>query len=481
MKPPRSRKRPAISRQLDRFFRRPQVELSVGLLIIVSIGLTLLEFLLSAADSKKPAELLDEVQLTNDVITMVFVIELLLRFVATWSPRRYVREYWIDLIATLPSLLPGFFAARVMRLFRLLRILRLFGYVSRLSTNYPYILRKGLVEYIFVCGLLVLTVLLGTSAMMLFEARNGMSFGEAFWFSLHSLFAGEPIPEAPQSVGGRVVAVVVMFMGLTIFAMFTGTVSAFMVERLRLRGKSVESEQLENHVVICGWNTKAAIIIEECRASHLGSDTPIVVVSQWEHEAPSVSANLQSQVFFVNEDFTRVSTLERVGIHHAKMCIILNDTSGGRNEQDADARTILAALTAEKLNPDVYTCAELNNRDYASHLKMGKVNDYVVSSEHSAYMMAQAALNRGMMDVFNELLTHQHGNQFYRIPVPEQLVGREFDEVLSELRQSHGALLIAVGKGHEMSVNPIGHVLAADEEIVVISQKVPFPERVSTG
>jgi voltage-gated potassium channel len=470
----RSHKRPEISRKLDWFFRRPQVELAVGLLIVVSIVLTFVEFLYSAIDSAESKQFLGQVQLFNDVITWFFVIELVLRFVGCWSPRRYLREYWIDLVATLPSLLPGFFAARVMRLFRLLRILRLFGYVSRLSSNYPYILRKGIVEYIFVCGLLILTVLLGTSAMMLFESGNGMSFREAFWFSLHSLFAGEPIPQAPQSVGGRIVAVGVMFMGLTIFAMFTGTVSAFMVERIRIGGKTVESELLENHVVICGWNTKAEIIIEECRASHLDADTAIVVVSQWEHEAPTVPASLQSQLYFVNDDFTRVATLEKVGIHQARMCIILNDTSGGRNEQDADARTILAALTAEKLNPDVYTCAELNNRDYASHLKMGKVNDYVVSSEHSAYMMAQAALNRGMMGMFNELLTHRHGNQFFRVPVPEQFVGYSFDDLLNELKKSRDALLIAVGRGNETKVNPAGHIMSAGEEIVVIAAKAPF-------
>lgn len=470
----RRRKRPEISRKLDWFFRRPQVELAVGLLIVVSIVLTFVEFLYSAIDSAGSKQFLGQVQLVNDAITWFFVVELVLRFVASWSPRRYLREYWIDLVATLPSLLPGFFAARVMRLFRLLRILRLFGYVSRLSSNYPYILRKGIVEYIFVCGLLILTVLLGTSAMMLFESGNGMSFHEAFWFSLHSLFAGEPIPQAPQSVGGRIVAVGVMFMGLTIFAMFTGTVSAFMVERIRNGGKTVESERLENHVVICGWNTKAEIIIEECRASHLDADTAIVVVSQWEHEAPTVPASLQSQLYFVNDDFTRVATLEKVGIHQARMCIILNDTSGGRNEQDADARTILAALTAEKLNPDVYTCAELNNRDYASHLKMGKVNDYVVSSEHSAYMMAQAALNQGMMGMFNELLTHRHGNQFFRFPVPEQFVGYSFDDLLNELKKSHDALLIAIGRGHETKVNPAGHIMSAGEEIVVIAAKAPF-------
>jgi voltage-gated potassium channel len=182
---------------------------------------------------------------------------------------------------------------------------------------------------------------------------------------------------------------------------------------------------------------------------------------------------LGPHVIFANDDFTRVAALEKVGIHKARTCIILNDTSGGRSEQDADARTILAALTAEKLNPSVYTCAELNNSDYASHLRMGKVNDYVVSSEYSAYMMAQAVLSRGLMGVFNELLTHQHGNQFYRLTIPESYVGRNFDEVLAELRQSHQAILIAVGRHHEMTVNPANYQFGAGDEIVVIADHAP--------
>lgn len=465
--------RPGVSKSLERFFRSPVVECFIGLLILFSIFLTLGEFLLTAGAVDGYEGQLHRVQWVSECITWFFVVELTLRFVATWSPRRYFREYWIDLLATIPSLFSGFFASRLMRFFRLLRILRVFGYVSRLSTNYPYIVRKGLFEYVTVCGLLLLTVLLGTSAMMLFEGGNGMSYGEAFWFSLHSLFAGEPIPEAPDSLGGRIVAVFVMFMGLTIFAMFTGTVSAFMVERLRTKGKTLDSDRLENHVVICGWNAKAEIIIEEYRASHVSNDTPIVVVTQWEHDPPEIAGPLQAQVTFVNDDFTKVPTLKRVGIEHAQVCIILNDTSAGRTEQDADARTILAALTAEKINPSVYTCAELNNRDYASHLQMGQVNDFVVSSEHSAYMMAQAAMNRGLMDVFKELLTHQHGNQFYRLAVPPSFYGKSFDDALVEIRNTHQALLIAVGKGHDMQVNPGDYTLKEDDEIVVIAQKTP--------
>ena len=466
---PSGRNRPAVCRAIGRFFDRSAVELTIGIMILFSIAMTLAEFALVADSESSNRVVLLRLQQINEVITWIFVVELSLRYIAVWSPKRYFREYWIDLLATLPSLFSGLFASRLMRLFRLLRILRLFGFLSRVSSSYPYILKRGLVEYIIVCGLLLLTVLLGTSAMVLFEGNDRMSFHQAFWFNVYSLFAGEPIPESPQSPGGRVVAVLVMFMGLTIFAMFTGTISAFMVERIRTKGKTVEAEHLEKHIVICGWNAKAEIIIKEYRASHHNNDTPIVVLTQWEHDPPTIPESLHTNIFFVNDDFTRVPALERVGIHQANVCIVLNDTSGGRTEQDADARTILAALTAEKLNPNVYTCAELNNSDYASHLEVGHVNDYVVSSEYSAYIMAQAAMNRGLMGVFNELLTQQRGNQFYRVTVTHEYSGKSFEDLMIELRRNHQAILIAVSRDNHMVVNPEEHVFQENDELVVIS------------
>ena len=55
--------------------------------------------------------------------------------------------------------------------------------------------------------------------------------------------------------------------------------------------------------------------------------------------------------------------MEKARVHRANTCIILSDMSQGRSVQAADAWTILTALTAltvEKLNLDIYTCAELS-------------------------------------------------------------------------------------------------------------------------
>lgn len=464
-------------RALGRFFSRAYVEISIGVLVLVSVLLTLIEFTFySVADAHASNPRLVQLEWANFVITLVFVVELTLRFFATPSTLRFFREYWIDIIAVLP-IFRIFRSVRILRLFRLIRVLRIFGVASRLSMHFPDIMRRGLLEYIFVCGLLGLTVLFGTGAMMYFEGQQVSAGGErfdfdnSFWFSLYSLFAGEPIPGPPQTVGGKIVAVFVMFMGLTIFAMFTGTVSAFMVERLRAEGRIVNWEQLEDHLIICGWNSKAEIIVREFRASASATDTPIAVITQFDGEPPTTSADIQRHVQFLNDDFTRVPALEQAGVHRAKTCVIMADTSGGRSEQDADARTILASLTVEKLNPAVYTCAELLNRSYASHLKMGNVNDFVVSGEYGAYLLAQAAMNGGLMGVFSELLTYQHGNEFYRLPVPSAWHGKSFMDLFVEVKQTHNAVLIAVHTdANQMIVNPANHTFGPGDEVVVIAE-----------
>jgi voltage-gated potassium channel len=470
---------------LSSFFACVWVELAVGALVLISVGLTLLEFAY-AETARSPAHDLTASRLTlvNDLITAAFAVELSLRYLAATSKRQFFRTYWLDILAVLP-LLRIFRAGRALRLLRLVRLLRAFGVVSRLASHFPYVLRRGALEFIVVCGLLALTVVFASGGILYFEGRRAageaamagstgredFDLDDSFWFSVYSLFAGEPVPGPPQTVGGKVIAVFVMFMGVTIFAMFTGTVSAFMVERLQSEGGKVDWDSLQDHVIICGWNNQAEIIIRELRASAGRERTPIVVIAGGTKEQLLLPPDIDANVMFCFDDFTRIAVLEKVGIHRAATCIILADTQGGRSDQDADARTILAALTVEKLNPSVYTCAELLNRSYGTHLRMGRVNDYVVSGEHGAFLLAQAAMNRGLMDVFAELLTYQKGNEFYRIKLPDQFAGRSFLELFVELKQQHNAVLVSVHTADgQMFLNPREYIFRAGDEIVVIAE-----------
>lgn len=499
---------------LRRFFHQIWVEISIGVLVVISVALTLAEFWLEAQLASGVSGVptffgelsqstMDAMVLVNDLITTTFVIELTLRFLAASSKKRFFAEFWLDIIATLP-LFRVFRAARALRLLRLGRLFRLFGVMSRLSGHYPAMFRRGIFDFLLISGLLVLTILFGTLAITHFEtsprrnlsqapgeaiaasaeeygvgreglgSENQFNLNHSFWFSIYTLFAGEPIPSAPRTLSGKIVSVFLMFMGLTIFAIFAGTVSAFMVDRMRMEGRVVDWDALQNHIIICGWTPKTFTIIEEYRASSATRRMPIVVITEMERELLEEACSDFSSVYFLHEDFTKVTALERAGIAQAKTCLVLTDTSGGRSEQDADARTILTALTVEKLNESVYTCAEIVNRSYATHLKDGKVNDFVVSGEYGAHMLAQAAMNKGLIGILGELMTYQHGNEFYRLPIPNSWVGASFDEKLTDVKKSSEIILVAVhSQGNSPVVNPRNYHFRADDDVVLISNGVP--------
>ena len=51
----------------------------------------------------------------------------------------------------------------------------------------------------------------------------------------------------------------------------------------------------------------------------------------------------------IQEDYTNVDVLTRSGVKNAHLAMILAEDLEGRNTHDIDARTILAALTIEKI------------------------------------------------------------------------------------------------------------------------------------
>ena len=420
-------------------------------------------------------------------ISAVFAIELLLRFRIAASRRGYFREYWIDILSTLPLLAalrlpfvegasatpPGWLAAlALLRIFRLLRLMKIARHRVLL---FPRVLRKGAREVFFASGFVMLAVVFASAALVMFERDSNPSLGtfpQAFWFSVYSVIATEPIPGPPHTFGGHVIAVFVILTGLFTFATVVGTISALVSDRMRSGDLIADWEDLRDHLIICGFNRKAEIIIKEYINAYPDDDRPIVVLAELEGGIPQLrDAVSRTRVQFLNDDFTKLEALEKAGVRRAARCILLADTSKGRKERDADARTVLAALTIERLNPAVYTVAEIHRREHAHHLEMGKVNDYVVSGEQSAFLLAQSAITRGVMSVFSELLTREHGNRFSRCSLTSQWKGKSFLELMVHMKEVHNALLVGVEEGDKIVVNPTAYVFTGSEDVVLIAAR----------
>ncbi|MEK6234465.1 MAG: ion transporter [Planctomycetales bacterium] len=182
---PKENSAPIWKRKLRAFLTHPLADLTIGILIVASVGLTLLESMELAPGNLAALETI------NKIITAVFVVELALRWLAAPTSRRFFSEYWLDILAAAPILeplgVPGW-----LRLLRLLRLFRLMGLFTRYVSFFPYVARRGLVEYCVASGVALLTVLIGSSVILLLEkdANPGLDeFAESFWFSTYTLFA----------------------------------------------------------------------------------------------------------------------------------------------------------------------------------------------------------------------------------------------------------------------------------------------------
>ena len=463
---------PTARDRLAAIMNNTRTELFVALLIIISVALVLWEASVSSS-----WEHYETLALANDALTWVFIVELTLRFLAERRKMRFFRRFWIDIIAVLP-LMRGFRILRVLRLLRLFRVGMIVGRHLRFFTGRASFMR---LEYVLITLAIFVSVLIGAVSIRFAEARVNPAFesiGDSLWFALLTLIGGEPIGAEPVTEFGRVITAGLMMGGLTVFAIFTGTVSAVMVDSLRsIRFRSMEIDEISNHLVICGWNRAGELVIDELL--HSSEYGHIVVVAEDEHiDDLELLRMHEHRIYFVHGDYTRLDVLRQAGVDRARVAILLSDDSkDDRTLQDRDARTVLAAMLIEKLNPSIYTTVQLHNRDNETSLRRIGVEEVIVSDEYVGNIMASVVRNRGIVSVLDELLTAKRGHQFIKVPVPANLAGKTVGDALPTLKAEHDCTLIAVDTGGGSSgivVNPpADFVLEPDHAIIVAGAERP--------
>ncbi len=461
---------------IDRLLRSMIFELGLIFLILLSVALLFVEISADPTHSW-----LKQVMLANDALTMIFVAELSIRLLVARSKRRFFRTYWIDIISVMPAL-RAFRLLRVLRLIRLFRVGILFHRrLKALSTT----MAEGVGIQIALLVNVSIVVLTGAVGIHFIEGGSNPEFSDlkkSFWFSLFTLISGGLETGQPKTQAGMAVAAFVAIGGLTMFAVFTGIVSAVMVQRLKtgMRMQDLHVSEMRQHCVICGWNRSAPKILAELRADSKLRNMDIVVVAEFEDfPEDEVAGEIRDSINFFLGDYTRLSVLNEVGIEFASRAILLADATLPRSDQDRDARTVLAALTIEKLNPKILTCAQLLDRSNDVQLQVAGVEQIVVDDEVSGHLLATAVRSPNLVSVFGELLSIQAGNNIFSIDIPELWIGNTIAEASANLLQSSAAMLIAISSKDTAGVEttqvnpPSSQILTDVDQLVVIAREPP--------
>jgi voltage-gated potassium channel len=357
----------------------------------------------------------------------------------------------------------AFRAGRLVRVLRVLRLLRL-GKVrfvrdslrARLGSPLSSELVNGL-------GLVAVTMWLVTAAAFyLFEQGDNAGiegFGDALWWSMTTLSTVGYGDLYPTSVGGRVVAVVTMLIGVGVIGTLAATMATVLVDVRDRKRRGLGSYRMQGHLLVVGWNEKAAPALREFRADRRFENTPIVVVAALER-APLEMPHLS----FVSGDPMQRTSLERASADTAAAAIVF---AADPNDPRSDHEAALTVLALRRINAEMHISAELVHPDNREHLAVAGCQETVEGNALTSALLVASVQDRGVSELVSYLISSETGSELHRVPVPESYVGGTYrDFAVAMAAESRPVLALA--RKSEMLINPdpTTEILVDDEAFI---------------
>lgn len=434
-------------------------------LIAVSVGFLLLELLLPEGSEPPWLEPLDR------AVLGVFVVEIALRLLSfrpssldlfRLSPGMRVRAHLLgrlryalqplmlfDILAV-SSLVPGLRGLRALRLLRLARTPTIFRYSSPFQ-GLQRAFQDNKLLFVFAFSVFGISVLLGGLSIYLLEVgenRSVSNLGDGLWWAIVTLTTVGFGDITPETVAGKVVGAVLMVAGMFNLALFAGIVGNTLLHAvLSIREEQFRMSGILDHLVICGYDPGARLLLDAILAEVDVERTPVVLFAEGERPG-----DLPPALMWVRGDPTKESELDKVRLTHAGSVIVVGarDTS----PQNADANTILTVFTlrshlakkteSEARQRPVYIVAEILDAENVDHARTAGADEVIETTRLGFALLAHSVTTPGSGAVMSRVVSAGAHSLFVG-RLPEDVEDpSSFGDLARRLKEERRGLLLGV-------------------------------------
>lgn len=473
------------------------VDRFVWLLIAISLALVFADVLRPDSD---PIPLW--FQAVDSVVLWLFVIELVLRVGSRHPPLLNVMEgnrafqirehllsrvrylltpfMLLDVLAVL-ALVPALRGLRALRLLRLLRGVRFFRYSSPLQ-GIARSLQENALLYTFNVAFLLGGV--GIGGLSLFLAERGLNpnvqtLGDGLWWSLVTITTVGYGDVAPVTSVGRGIGGFLMVAGMFTLALFAGTVGSTLLRSLMsLREDTFRMSSFTDHIVVCGYDPSANLLLQSLVNELHDSGTEILVFAPGDRPM-----DLPAQFGWVSGDPTREAELDKAHLPFARVAIII----GARDQliQHADAQTLLALFTlrsflskqpaTRRRKTPLHVIAEILDPENKDHASAAGADEVVETTRFGFDLIAHAAVVPGSGRVMSRVAAAESESLYIeRNPLTDPA---DFGTLAHEIRERYHVVVMGVrlGDSQRVILNPDDDLIVApDDELVYLGSKPLF-------
>ena len=309
-------------------------------------------------------------------------------------------------------------------------------------------------------GILV-TMVLGGFVLQWLEPGDISKDDNPFWWAIVTMTTVGYGDFSPKTPGGRVFAVLIMFIGISLVSLLTATISSIFVAQKIREGKGLEKLNLTDHLILCGWNPNGERMLNSIQQLSQGIKKDLVLINEMNEEDVTQLKNRfqDMRIHFVSGDFTQEEILHRASVTDANTVIVLPNTTGSE-VATYDEKTIFATLTIKSIDPAIRVVAYLLDRENLTHIKRANADEVVVGDDFSAHILASHVVDPGVPQIANQLIDSNSSSRFKRVSIPTEFVGKSYNDLFRHFRKMDGSLLIGVFSEDENL--GIGAILSSD-------------------
>jgi voltage-gated potassium channel len=277
-------------------------------------------------------------------------------------------------------------------------------------------------------------IFVSTIVMYSLEPDNFESLVNTFYFVLTTLTTVGYGDYSPITLPAKLYTVFMFLIGIGLLGVVIGKIiDAFTILR-KMREEGRLSYMKKNHIVISGWSKKAESAIQEILDSD--TDMEVVIVDTLPKSPVELSEN---RVHYIQGDPTSEEAFVKANIPNAKAVIVFTDDTI-QDPSLKDAKSLLVAITVERLAPNVHTTVEVMAEKNISNFSHVKVDEFILSQETISRLAVRSALYKGVSQVYSQLISRQHGEDLYKISKKAEWI--TYNDAFQDLLVQ-GATLIA--------------------------------------
>lgn len=302
-----------------------------------------------------------------------------------------------------------------------------------------------------IVSLLLLIIFTGTISYHFIE---GWSLFDSLYMTVITITTTGYSEVAEMSPAGKVLSMLLMFVGVGVFFYSINLLIPVLVERGQERWKKMLDE-IKDHYIVCGYGIMGREITEE-----LPKDKIVVIDMNME----KINLAREKGLLAIQGDATEEEVLEMANVRTAKALITC---------LPSDSANAFAVMIAKDLNPDIFTIAVL--RTPAGSKKVSRTGvDILLSPYSDAAKKIYMALSRPAAAELVEIFSKKGGTlMLQKISLQsDHISGKTLRDI--DIRRKSGCTVVAIERNGEiiipdpetvLSKGDVLYVMGSDEQL----------------